>query len=76
MFYDNVGLKIFLFASYQGFLDSQNVGSNIDDLEEYADFERPLRSEQSTKGYGTRSRKSRRMIREIEDDWELPMDYL
>ncbi|GMN40624.1 hypothetical protein TIFTF001_009850 [Ficus carica] len=58
----------------KGFLDSQNVGTNIDDLEEYGDFERPLRSDQSTKGSGTR--KFRHMNREFEDDWELPMDYL
>lgn len=46
----------------------------MDDLQEYGDFERPLRSDQSMKGSGTR--KFRRMNREFEDDWELPMDYL
>ncbi|KAL5537840.1 hypothetical protein UlMin_044449 [Ulmus minor] len=57
----------------KGVLDSQKVGSSIDDIEEYSDFERPLRSEERTRS-GTR--KFRRRTREMEDDWELPLDYL
>ncbi|PON32106.1 PRC-barrel-like [Parasponia andersonii] len=58
----------------KGFLDSQNAGTSIDDIEEYSDFERPLRSERSTKS--SRTRKFHQINKEMEDDWELPMDYL
>ncbi|PON45599.1 PRC-barrel-like [Trema orientale] len=58
----------------KGFLDSRNAGTSIDDLEEYSDFERPLRSERSTKS--SRTWKFHQMNKEMEDDWELPMDYL
>ncbi|KAM6556163.1 hypothetical protein CsatB_003182 [Cannabis sativa] len=52
----------------KGFLDSHNAGSSMDILlDEYSDFERPLRDTKS---------KFRKLNKEMEDDWELPMDYL
>ncbi|KAF3447901.1 hypothetical protein FNV43_RR08608 [Rhamnella rubrinervis] len=57
----------------KGFLDTQNAGTSIDDLEEYSDFERPERSRNNR---DFRGRKFRPRNRETEDDWELPMDYL
>ncbi|CAK7343534.1 unnamed protein product [Dovyalis caffra] len=61
----------------KGFWDAQNVGIKIDDGEEYADYESSVTShrDQSTRR-SSRSRKFRPKIREREDDWELPMDYL
>jgi hypothetical protein len=60
----------------QGFLGTQNVGTSIDELGEYADFERPAGSEysRSTRRYG--NQRFPRRNSETEDDWELPMDYL
>ncbi|KAJ6742379.1 hypothetical protein OIU85_016456 [Salix viminalis] len=61
----------------KGFWDAQNMGTEIDEGEEYSDYES---SATSHRGQGTRrssrSQKSRSKIREREDDWELPMDYL
>ncbi|KAJ6993139.1 hypothetical protein D5086_012713 [Populus alba] len=61
----------------KGFWDAQNVGTKIDEGEEYSDYESPVTSHQgrSTRR-NSRSQKFRSKIRESEDDWELPMDYL
>ncbi|KAF2306618.1 hypothetical protein GH714_019834 [Hevea brasiliensis] len=61
----------------KGFWDAQNVSVSIDEIEGYSDSEISLGSDH---GRSTR-RSSRRQkfhpkIRESEDDWELPMDYL
>ncbi|XP_030926916.1 uncharacterized protein LOC115953417 isoform X2 [Quercus lobata] len=61
----------------KGFLGTQNVGTSVDELGEYPDFERPARSEygQSVRrSYGSQRFQPRN--RETEDDWELPKDYL
>ncbi|KAK7847295.1 hypothetical protein CFP56_006733 [Quercus suber] len=61
----------------KGFLGTQNVGTSVDELGEYPDFERPARSEygQSVRrSYG--SQRFQPKNRETEDDWELPKDYL
>ncbi|KAE8056748.1 hypothetical protein FH972_013491 [Carpinus fangiana] len=60
----------------KGFLGTQNVGTSIDELGEYADFERPAGSEysRSVRRYG--NQRFPRRNSETEDDWELPMDYL
>lgn len=55
-------------------MDSQNAGTSVDDLEKYSDFERPLRSERGIESSGTQ--KFRQMNNEMENDWDLPMDYL
>lgn len=61
----------------KGFWDAQNVGTKIDEGEEYSDYESSVTSHQgrSTRR-NSRSQKFRSKIRESEDDWELPMDYL
>ncbi|KAL9362044.1 hypothetical protein Peur_044829 [Populus x canadensis] len=61
----------------KGFWDAQNVGTKIDEGEEYSDYESSVTSHRgrSTRG-SSRSQKFRSKIRESEDDWELPMDYL
>ncbi|OMO53840.1 PRC-barrel-like protein [Corchorus capsularis] len=56
----------------KGFWDDQNAGISIDDDTEYVD-ERPARSNTRR---GSRGRKSRSKMRDADDDWELPMDYL
>lgn len=64
-------------TSYQGFWGSQNMGTKIDELGEHSDYKSSFRSDQgrsSKRSFG--SRKFRPKIRESEDDWELPMDYL
>ncbi|XP_062166335.1 uncharacterized protein LOC133872756 isoform X2 [Alnus glutinosa] len=60
----------------KGFLGTQNVGISIDELGQYADFERPAGSEygRSIRRYG--NQRFPRRNSEAEDDWELPMDYL
>uniref|UniRef100_A0A2N9FT64 PRC-barrel domain-containing protein n=1 Tax=Fagus sylvatica TaxID=28930 RepID=A0A2N9FT64_FAGSY len=61
----------------KGFLGTQNVGTSVDEVEEYPDFERPARSEYGQsirRSYG--SQRFQPKNRETEDDWELPMDYL
>lgn len=65
---------ILIFSFYQGLWDTQNAGTSIDDLEEYSDFKRPERSSQSSRGF--RGQKFHPRTREIDNDWELPMDYL
>ncbi|KAJ6699365.1 hypothetical protein OIU79_012591 [Salix purpurea] len=61
----------------KGFWDAQNMGTEIDEGEEYSDYESSATSHrsQSTRR-SSRSQKSRSKTREREDDWELPMDYL
>lgn len=61
----------------KGFWDAQNVGTKIDEGEEYSDYESSVTSHRgrSTRR-SSRSQKFRSKIRESEDDWELPMDYL
>ncbi|XVF29734.1 hypothetical protein REPUB_Repub15cG0147500 [Reevesia pubescens] len=61
----------------KGFWDAQNAGISIDEHTEYAADEGPV-------GYGDgwrnrrgfRGQKSRSKMREADEDWELPMDYL
>ncbi|XP_011018993.1 PREDICTED: uncharacterized protein LOC105121850 isoform X1 [Populus euphratica] len=57
----------------KGFWDAQNVGTKLDEGEEYSDYESSVG--RSTRR-SSRSQKFRSKIRESEDDWELPMDYL
>lgn len=58
----------------QGFLDSQNVATSIDELDEYSDFERPARSDKHTRrSVGNQKFNSRKS--KTNDDWDLPMDY-
>lgn len=61
----------------KGFWDAQNVGTKVDEGEEYSDYESSVTSHRgrSTRR-NSRSQKFRSKIREREDDWELPMDYL
>ncbi|KDP21856.1 hypothetical protein JCGZ_00643 [Jatropha curcas] len=61
----------------KGFWDSQNVGTSIDE-EEYSDGETSVRSGHSrtTQRSSRRGKKFHPDIREPEDNWELPMDYL
>ncbi|KAF9680116.1 hypothetical protein SADUNF_Sadunf06G0086700 [Salix dunnii] len=61
----------------KGFWDAQNMRTEIDEGEDYSDYESSVTSHrgQSTRR-SSRSQKSRSKIREREDDWELPMDYL
>ncbi|XP_059460449.1 uncharacterized protein LOC132189696 isoform X3 [Corylus avellana] len=60
----------------KGFLGTQNVGTSVDELGEYADFDKPAGSEysRSIRRYG--NQRFPRRNSETEDDWELPMDYL
>ncbi|XP_022722493.1 uncharacterized protein LOC111279731 [Durio zibethinus] len=61
----------------KGFLDAHNAGISIEEHTEYADGEGAIRF-----GDGGRTRrgfcrqKSHSKVREAEDDWEHPMDYL
>ncbi|TQD78311.1 hypothetical protein C1H46_036116 [Malus baccata] len=59
----------------KGFLDSRNVATSIDDLDEYSDFERPVRSDKHTRrrNFGNQKFDSRKS--KTNDDWDLPMDY-
>ncbi|KAL6139024.1 hypothetical protein ACLB2K_064302 [Fragaria x ananassa] len=60
----------------KGFLDNQNVATSIDDIEEYAEFERPVESEKRTRR-STGNQKFQSRKSKTDDDWEpeLPMDY-
>ncbi|ONI03988.1 hypothetical protein PRUPE_6G295400 [Prunus persica] len=58
----------------KGFLDSQNVATSLDELDEYSDFERPARSDKHTRrSFGNQKFNSRKS--KTNDDWDLPMDY-
>ncbi|KAM1525669.1 hypothetical protein ACFX10_010102 [Malus domestica] len=61
----------------KGLLDSQNVASSIDDLDEYSDIERPVRSDKYTRrrNFGDQKFNSRKSKTNGNDDWDLPMDY-
>ncbi|KAF9595871.1 hypothetical protein IFM89_005357 [Coptis chinensis] len=56
----------------KGFWDTPNAGTSTDKLEEYSDFERGSVQSNSRRN----SRKLATELRETEDDWQLPMDYL
>ncbi|CBI18024.3 hypothetical protein VitviT2T_011937 [Vitis vinifera] len=62
----------------KGFWDARKGGTSIDEPGEYSDFaSKRVRSDhsQSTRR-NFRNKKFRPKVREMEDDWELPMDYL
>ncbi|XP_004302565.1 PREDICTED: uncharacterized protein LOC101314001 [Fragaria vesca subsp. vesca] len=60
----------------KGFLDNQNAATSIDDIEEYAEFERPVESDKRTRR-STGNQKFQSGKSKTDDDWEpeLPMDY-
>ncbi|KAL6132927.1 hypothetical protein ACLB2K_065166 [Fragaria x ananassa] len=60
----------------KGFLDNQNAATSIDDIEEYAEFERPVESDKRTRR-STGNQKFQSRKSKTDDDWEpeLPMDY-
>ncbi|KAJ7950131.1 PRC-barrel-like [Quillaja saponaria] len=61
----------------KGLLGNQNVGTSIDELEEYSDFERPARSDhrrRSRRSFG--GQKPYPRDSDAQDDWEGPMDFL
>ncbi|XP_043815421.1 uncharacterized protein LOC110621873 isoform X2 [Manihot esculenta] len=62
----------------KGFWDAQNVSNSIDEMEEYSDNEISVGSGhgRSTRRSPRSQKKFRSKIRDAEDDWELPMDYL
>ncbi|XWS13038.1 hypothetical protein CRYUN_Cryun36dG0002900 [Craigia yunnanensis] len=61
----------------KGFLDTHNTGISIDEHTENADDEGPVRfgnGQRTRRGFS--GQKSRSKMREADDEWELPMDYL
>ena len=58
-------------------MDTHNAGISIDEHTEYADDEGPVRfgnGQRTRRGFS--GQKSRSKMREADDEWELPMDYL
>lgn len=61
----------------KGFWDAQKVGNSMDELGEYPDLEtQPIRSAYARGRRRSGRRNSRPKMRDMEDEWELPMDYL
>ncbi|GLU17839.1 hypothetical protein SLE2022_341900 [Rubroshorea leprosula] len=61
----------------KGFWDTDKARTSMDESGEYSDLERPVRcndGQSKRRSYGSKSSRSKR--KELEDDWELPMDYL
>ncbi|XP_048438845.1 uncharacterized protein LOC103939445 [Pyrus x bretschneideri] len=61
----------------KGILDGQNIASSVDDLDEYSDIERPVRSDKYTRrrNFGDQKFNSRKSKTDGNDDWDLPLDY-
>ncbi|KAF8402468.1 hypothetical protein HHK36_010552 [Tetracentron sinense] len=62
----------------KGFWDTPNVGTSKDEVREYSDLEsRHVQSDRSrSRQRSFSSQNFHPKMRETEDDWELPMDYL
>ncbi|KAF5747683.1 hypothetical protein HS088_TW05G00410 [Tripterygium wilfordii] len=62
----------------KGLLDTQNVGTSMDDFDEDSELRRPITSDRGRRSThrSVRRQKFDSKIREMEDDLELPMDYL